>query len=294
MKAVVTGAAGAQGSAIAAAFAAAGYETLGLVRTARPEQYELAAIDFTDADALVRVLEGADVLAVTSPIDHRPGAREQLAEQMVSAATQAGVACIVLNTAAAIPPDLDRPVAEALRRVRAIFTGGAVPTAVIEPTVYMDNLAAPWSAPAIAKGVLAYPAPRHAPIAWISHKSLGAFAVAAAAHAVLGGRTFEVGGPDNLTGDEVAKLLSAALQRAVRYEETPLTMFAAGINAAFGAPAGDDIADLYRHLAAKPFSMTRDGTAAAKLEVTPEPMLEWAARQSWPGGNAAEAQETGG
>ena len=50
---------------------------------------------------------------------------------------------IVLNTAAAVPDGLERPVADVLRRVRAMVMDGPVPSAVVEPTVYMNNLAAP-------------------------------------------------------------------------------------------------------------------------------------------------------
>lgn len=281
-RAIVTGAAGAQGSAIADAFRRAGHEVAGLVRQPRPDRADLTVVDMEDAEALARALEGAEVLAFTSPIDHRPGAREGLAERLIAAADRVGVGRIVLNTAAAVPDGLDRPVAKVLRRVRATVMEGPVPSAVVEPTVYMDNLAAPWLAPAIASGTLVYPAPRDARIAWISHASLGAFVVAAAEHATPGGRVFEVGGPEAMTGDEAARRLGDAIGRPVRYEEAPLEGFAAALNAASGAPAGDDIADYYRHLLGHPDVLARGAEAAAHLGVSPEPMTEWAARQSWP------------
>lgn len=139
----------------------------------------------------------------------------------------------------------------------------------------MDNLAAPWMAGAIASGRLAHPAPRDARIAWISHASLGAFVAAAAEHAVPGGRVFEVGGLEALTGDEAARRVGAAIGRPVRHEEAPLEGFAAGLNGAMGAPAGDDIADHYRHLFERPDALARGREAAARLGVTPEPMAAW-------------------
>jgi uncharacterized protein YbjT (DUF2867 family) len=281
-KAVITSAAGAQGSAIGRAFEEAGYRVVRLVRAARPDNPGLVAVSMDDPDALARALDGADVLAFTSPIDHRPGARERLAETMARAAQRAAVGRIVVNTAAAVPDGLHRPVSDTLRTVKAAFTDSAVPTAVVEPTCYMENLSAPWAAPAIVEGVLAYPAPRHARIAWISHATLGAFAVAAAGRAIPGGRCFEIGGPEALTGDAVAERLGRAIGRPVRYEELPLATFAAAINAANGAPAGDDIADYYRHLAANPDALARDGATATELGVTAEPMAQWAARQDWP------------
>lgn len=279
-RAVVTGATGAQGRAIAQAFRQTGHTVVGLARRDRPDQ--ASAVNIDDDEAVARVLEGADVLVFTPPLDYRAGVRERLAERLARAANRAGVGCVVINTSGAVPDSLDRPVAGVLRRVREIFAASGVPMAVIEPTAYMDNLSEPWVAPTIAGGVLSYPAPRHARISWISHASLGAFAVAAAGHAAPGGRVFEIGGPEALTGDEVAKRLGAALGRPVRYEETPLDAFAAATNAARGAPVGDDLADYYRHLRDQPDALARDGAAAATLEVAPESMAAWAARQAWP------------
>lgn len=281
-RAVVTSAAGAQGSAIAVAFAREGYQVVGLTRRARSERPSLVAVDMDDPEALARALEGADVLAFTSPIDYRPGVRERLAEHVAQAAESAGVGRLVVNMASAVPSELHRPVADVLRTVRQTFASSAVPSAVVQPTSYMENLMEPWVASGIVAGVLAYLAPRHARISWISHDTLGAFAVAAAAHAVPGGRVFDLGGPEALTGDEVAERLGAVVGRTVRYEEASLEALAAGINAASGAPAGDDIADYYRHLRDHPDELARDGAVMADLGVSPEPMAIWAARQPWP------------
>ena len=106
--------------------------------------------------------------------------------------------------------------------------------------------------------------------------------VAAAEHAAAGGRVFEVGGTEALTGDETAERLGKTIGRPVRYEEAPLEGFAAALNGAAGAPAGDDIADYYRHLFERPDALARRGDAATRLAVSPEPMTMWAARQGWP------------
>lgn len=293
-RAVVTGATGAQGAAIARAFAAAGYEVAGLTRGGGrpgPDGVRLVAVDESDDGALCVALEGADVLAFTSPIDHRQGVRERLAERLARAAEAAGVGRVVLNTAGAVPDGLDRPVATVLRAVRATVLSGAVPASVVQPTVYMDNLAAPWAVGPVAAGVLAYPAPSAARVSWVSHATLAAAVVAAAEHPDAPGRTYDIGGPEPLTGPALAERLGRVLGRAVRYEAVPLDAFAAGMNAAMGAPAGDDIADLYRHLAESPDAFARDGSALAALGVAPEPFEAWAARQSWPAPATAAAAD---
>lgn len=275
---VVTGASGAQGGAIATAFQSAGHTVVGLTRAARPDLPDLTAVDLDDPDALVHVLEKADALVITSPIDHRPGTRERFATQLVEAASRAGVERIMLNTAGAIPPDLHRPVADVLRRVRDIVTGANTATAVIEPTIYMDNLLQPWAAAGLARGTLLYPAPAHASIAWISHATLAQYAVAALDHARPGGTILEIGGPEALTGDQAVAQLASVLGRPITYDAMPLDVFAAGLNAAMGAGVGDDIADYYRHLHDNSQALARGAEAAAKLGVQPESLAEWAAR----------------
>jgi hypothetical protein len=55
----------------------------------------------------------------------------------------------------------------------------------------------------------------------------------------------------------------------------------AGLNGAFGAPAGDDIASLYAHLGAHRTAAVRDPAGWRDLGVNPESLAGWTARQRW-------------
>jgi uncharacterized protein YbjT (DUF2867 family) len=90
-------------------------------------------------------------VVLTSPLDYRPGVRQAYAERVVRAAERAGVGRLVLNTAAAVPDDSPYAVAEDLRRIRAIVQSGAVPATVVQPTIYLDNLLAPWALPCASR-----------------------------------------------------------------------------------------------------------------------------------------------
>lgn len=283
----VTAATGAQGAAIASACEAAGLQVRRLSRRAGPAiaGATLHVADPAEPDSLAAALEGVDALVLTSPVDHRRGAREALAAAWANAAAAAGLRRVVLNTAAAVPDALDAPTARTLRAVRQVMLEGAVPAVVLQPTVYLDNLATPWAAPAlVGEGVLNYPASPAAPIAWISHATLGAFCAAAVTAAGVEGAVLDIGGPENLTGPALAAVLAVALGRPVEYRRTPNESFAAALDAAFGAPAGQDIAAYYEHLEAHPSDFARDGSAAARLGVIPESAAAWAARQAWPQG----------
>jgi NAD(P)H dehydrogenase (quinone) len=265
----VTGMGGAQGSAIARAFEQQGYE----VRRITQEQ-------INHPTSLIEALKQIDLLAITSPVDHRPGTREAQIAALIRAAEQARVGKIVLNTAAAVLNHSEQPVAANLRKIRHIVLDAKVPAVVVQPTVYLDNLITPWAKPAIVQaGVLAYPAPAEAPIAWLSHQSMADYVVAAAQTGVAG-QIYDIGGPANLSGAALCEQLSQAIGKTLRYEQIPFDAFAQGLNQAMGAPAGDDIADYYRHLQQHPNALARS-TVSALAQVKPESASAWAQRQHW-------------
>lgn len=274
----VLNAGGAQARAIARQLGAAGYTLRRLSRSAGPD---LTRVDPESLDSLTAGLAGADGVVFTLPQDYRPGVRDAYAERVARAAEAAGVRRIVLNTAGPVYEDSDEPVAVDLRRLRGVVQGGAVPVVTLQPTSFLDNLVEPWAAaPIVNDGVLAYPTPAGAAVSWISHDDLGRF-VAAAFRTDVTGRVFDIGGPEPIDPQRLTSAIGAALGRTVRYQEVPLESFAAGLNAAFGPPAGDHIAGLYRAMQTRPDAMARDPDGWAELGVQPESVEAWAARQPW-------------
>lgn len=205
-----------------------------------------------------------------------------MARNVGLAAEAEGVGRIVLNLAGTLDETSDQPLFRELRAARDAILGSGVPGTVLSPTVYMDNLLAPWSLPGIVRdGVLAYPAPPDAPIAWLSHRTLAEFVVAAAQRGAAAEKVFRIGGPQALTGEDIARLLGQRLGRSIRYQRIPLVGFAAGLNKAFGPPAGDRIASLYALLDEEPRAMDVSDEAAGILGVTPERFENFVARHPW-------------
>lgn len=251
-------------------------------RLSRATAPGLTTVDPEDETSLARAFDGATAVVFTAPLDYRPGVREAYAERVVAAAGGAGVGRIVLNTAAALPEDAHFPVVETLRNVRAIVQAGPTPVTVVQPTIYLDNLLGPWVLPGILNdGVLASPAPEEAPVSQISHAALADFIAAAIGRPDAAGRVYDIGGPEALTGPALASIVSRATGREVRYHALDLGQFAAGLNAAFGAPTGDLIADGYRYLAENPEAYRRGSEAWDALGVVPETAAQWTARQTW-------------
>lgn len=286
--AVVTSASGLQGGSIIRRLVEAGYLVRGLTRNkAQIAQIKAlgalpVVVDFTDLTRLVQVCDQAEVVVFTAPIDHRPAVREQLAEKVAKAAQQAQVNRIVFNSAADIFEDYARPVSQVLKALRGRLQASDISVVTLQPTVYMDNLAAPWMAPSIVnEGVFAYPIEPNWPISWISHRTLADFVLAAARYEGVDHQMFRIGGDEALTADAIASILSTSLGRSVRHIPIALSDFATGLNQVYGAPTGDDISDFYRYLENHPRALVRDGSAAKVLGVTPESFSEWADRQNW-------------
>lgn len=285
--AAVTSATGDQGAAIARAFAAAGWRVIGLTRN--PAQAPKVAatgaeprpVDDEVPPALARALEGADTIVFTSPADYRDGVREGLARRYAEAAARAGVRRAVVNTAASVLPG-SGPNALMLTAVMDAFQHALPEFTGLEPTIYMDNLAAPWMVQsALGSGKLRYPVPAHARVSWISHATLAAFALAAATSDAALGQRLPIGGPGALTGADVAAALSTALGRTLAYEAAPLSEFIATLNANFGSPAGERVTENIGWLEDHPDAMNVASDSARLLGVTPEPFEAWAKRQTW-------------
>jgi uncharacterized protein YbjT (DUF2867 family) len=277
---------GAQGRAIAEQVEAAGFTVRRLSGKTGPG---LTHLDAAEEPAIDRALDGAVGAVFTVPQDYREGVREAYAERVVRASERTGLARLVVNMGGPVYKDLDHPVSYDLRRIRAVFESAAVSATVLEPTTFLDNLRQDWALAAIAQeGLLPYPTPEQARISWISHRSLGDFAAAALRTETPAGR-FRVGGPVPLTASEIAAAIGRAAGREVRFVEVPREQFAASLNAAFGAPAGDHIAALYEHLATYPEAAAVEATDWTPLGVNPETAEAWAARHDWRGPAAAQA-----
>jgi len=274
---VITAISGLQQSAIAAAFRAAGWTVRGTSRTAAPA---VAAANLETGEGLAAAFNGADVIAFTLPQDHRPGVALRIAANVAAAAATAGVGRIVLNIASRIVETSPLGVFRGMAAARDAITTGPVQSVVLQPKVYMENLVAPWSVADIRAGTIAYPASESTCIAWISHHTL-AEAVVAAATRDVAGQTFFIGGPEALSGTDLAETLSTRLGHPVRSFTIPLEGFRDSLNQMMGAPAGDRIAELYQHLADHPTAMAGGAAGLTDLGVTPETFARFVARQSW-------------
>ena len=286
---LVYGAAGAQGSAIVRALLTAGARVRILLRdgTANPfgTSVEVVRGDLANLATLRLASLGVDRVVLTLPrvADRTLAAR--FGRNAVLAAEAAGVKLLVWNSGGPVPTTHTGLAAlDGAVDMARLLRESAVPSIVVRPTLYMDNLTAGWTAPAILhNGVFAHPLPRESRVSWISWNDLAALTVAALQRPALAGRTFDVGGPQALTGPETAEILSVAVGRRVAYVPVPLSYFAAGLNAALAVRTGDGVDGLYAWLQRQPASplVVDPALAWAELPIRPTTLSDWARAQDW-------------
>ena len=155
-------------------------------------------------------------------------------------------------------------------------TGSGVPTAVVAPRLYLENLLLPVVlAPASQEGVLRYPLPASFPVSWSSHLDVAEVVARLLTDASPTTGTVGVGHLPGLTGPDLAAALSSHLGREVRFEGITPEAFGDLITPLFG-PAAAPVVELYRALNAQAGSTIAEGSSAQELlGLRPRPIEQW-------------------
>ena len=172
---IIHGATGAQGSPVLSALTAAGRTAIAVVRhpEAVPDGIAAREVDLASADSLASAYEGADGVFVHLPMG-APEAAAAQARAVVEAVDRTRPGRVVISTSGRIVDQPDSPLqAAAGSPIMTLIdgvTGSGVPTAVVAPRLYLENLLLPVVlAPARQEGVLRYPLPASFPVSWSSH-----------------------------------------------------------------------------------------------------------------------------
>ncbi|AKG43858.1 SDR family oxidoreductase [Streptomyces xiamenensis] len=289
---LVTGATGFQGGAVARLLAGRGADVRGVARQpARPDSPGAPLVtpvsaDLGSADDLRKAFDGVTHAAVVMPLEYEADTVARYARNIAEAAREAGVERIVYNTNTPLPDTVTGFAGfETRRAAEEILLGSGVPTVVIRPPVYLDNLFSPWNGPALVNdGVLAYPLPADQRVAWMSHQDLAVVVAAAFEAEHLTGRVLNVGGAEILTGPELAERFSRGLDREVSYLPLEVDRFEAGLGQVVGAAAAAGVAGIYHHVAGGTAAHLLDPEPAGverELGVRLTPALRWITEQPW-------------
>jgi NAD(P)H dehydrogenase (quinone) len=289
---LVHGANGVQGGAIARQLRDEGFTVRGAVRNpARSEGLRAAGIEIVTADldspgALLEASRGVDAVVLTLPLEWNAATVLRWTRNAVTAAREAAVDLLVFNTSARVPERPSEVSGFEMRRAAAAMVREAgVPSIILHPPFYLENLASPWCAGGIVRDrVLAYPVPAGLRVSWLAVADLGAYVAAALRRPDLAGQALAIGGPETLDGPGLARALGPAVGHPIGYVAIPPAAFEQGLAVQFGPVVARGIAESYHWIAAHATTPLLTGAAAELAQSLARPLLtvtEWARTQTW-------------
>ena len=255
----------------------------------------VVSADITDGDAMARAFEGFDAAVFHLPFEFDRDIAARNGRAVAEGAKRAGLKKIVFNTSCFIADhDLNLTAHDGRRDMERALEETGIPCVFIEPMVFMDNIYRIWTRPLLMReGVFAYPASPTLKINWVCLDDVAEAMAAALAIDRADGKHVALGGPEALTGDEVAERLSGALDRPITFRSLKPSEFASTMSALVtGSPEVtpgtpyEGMAKFYSWYNAQETSpLTVDPSKAeALLGITMTPLADWAKRQDWSAG----------
>ena len=248
--------------------------------------------DITDSASLAAAFVGQDALVMHLPFEFDRAKAAAMGASIAAGARGSGLKKIVFNTSCFVADhDLDLTAHDGRRDIERALAETGIPCVFIEPTVFMDNIIRVWSKPSIVtRGIFAYPAAPGLRLSWIGLSDVAEYMAAALETNRADGQHVPVGGPEALTGDEVALRLSAEVGRRIEFRSLDPDDFAANMSELVtgsrellpGTPY-QGMAKFYRFYNTQPESpLVVDPRETAKLlDVQPLRMNVWLKQWDW-------------
>jgi len=286
--AFVTAANGAQGNAIVKQLSNVGLQVFALVREEPQTQRNNVTPIIGDLDNVNNLKEGmksAEVAVITLPLMFDKQIARTWVDNLIEAIKASDLKQIIFNASGPLPSTFVDVIAvdikvEAANRLRE--TG--VPITFVATTLYLGNLTAPWTAPAIMnQNVLAYPMPAAQKVAWTSWEVVGSAIVNLIGKIEYTGETIIAAGNESVDGKALSEAFSKQIQQPVQYLPVALADFSAGLSQMMGEVAGSEIGKLYHWLHNDGANYLSDGSNANPESFSyPQASLsEWIAAQDW-------------
>lgn len=280
---LVTGAAGASGTAVVREFARRGVPVRALVRRVvegagpeRPPTVELVQGDMAEPDTLGAAFDGVErVLMISSP--DRSLTHTQ--RTFIDAAKRAGVRHVVKFSGRGCRPDSGFRFARMHGEVEQYLERSGLAWTMLRPSQFMHVYLR--EARTIARdGTLALPM-AHARLAPVDVEDIAKIAVEVLLGEGHEDRRYEITGPEALTMDEVAETFSAAIGRPVRYVDVePAAMHRSLLEAGIPDEFADAMDELFAERRKNLDESRVDLSTHARFEVDPTTLFAFARRHA--------------
>ena len=295
---LVLGATGDQGHPLLGRLIAAGMVPVAALRNRKAlANTKFAAVETVEASlydpqSMIAAAKGMDSIAAHLPFVFDRELARQLGAGIAAAARANGIRKIVFNTSCHVEDsDIGNPAHDGRRDIEAAIIGSGSDYVILEPKVFMDNMIRSWNKPSIVRqSIFAYPAKPDLKISWICLDDIAAYMVEALARDDLPSGRYRIGGPEALTGGEVAARLSKVAGRTIIFKSLSPDEFASSMSMLVtGSPdvvplsIYDGMASFYRWYNAQPASpLIADVAEMARIfKHRPTSIETWAARQDW-------------
>ena len=248
---LVTGAGGAVGSAVLRELRAAGQPARAAHHSPAKTERAVAAghdavtVDFARPETLPPALDGVRTVFLLGAMGP-----DQTAEEcnVVAAAATAGVERLVKLSVWRADEELT-PIARLHRPVELALMASGLAWTLLRPNFYMQNFTRQFAGAIAAAGVFAQPDIR-APISFLDVADIARVAAGVLTSKASAGQIHNLTGPEALSYEQAAVVLSRVLERPVRYvglsdEEARAGMLGRGLSP-FYADALIDVARAYR------------------------------------------------
>ena len=218
---LITGATGTNGKFLVERLAAQGGELQVLTRSRQSaEDFAARGIksfvgDFALPETLPPALEGVNKLFLLSVADPR---QVELQGNLIEAAQSAGVRHIVKLSAAGASPNSRTPIKRWHYETEQQIIRSGIPYTFLRPNGFMQN-GLNWRRTIREKGLFYLPV-GDAVVSQVDARDIAAVAAAVLTSDGHEGQTYEITGPAALSYEEVARHLSSALNKEVRYVRT--------------------------------------------------------------------------
>ena len=177
--------------------------------------------DFTDHDALAAAATGVDtIFAMTTPFEAGVDAETAQGLALTQTAKAAGVGHLIYSSVGDADKQTGIPHFDSKYAVEEAIAASGINYTIMAPVFFMDNLMAPFMAPK-EDGTLALAMPGDRKLQQVAVADIGAFAAALVERRdEVFGKRYDIAG-DELTGHELAAILSESMGRAINYQGFP-------------------------------------------------------------------------